>query len=86
VGLHSSQSNTHIRGVTFRVVSYSRHVNLYLAQDPEADELLSNNPFALLVGMVLDQQFPLEVAFRGPKKIADRMAAGDLQRVVHGQQ
>jgi len=61
-------------------------VNLCLAQDPEADELLSNNPFALLVGMVLDQQIPLEVAFRGPKKIADRMAAGDLQRVVLDQQ
>ncbi len=67
-------------------MSYSRHVNLCLAQDPEADELLSNNPFALLVGMVLDQQIPLEVAFRGPKKIADRMAAGDLQRVVLDQQ
>jgi uncharacterized HhH-GPD family protein len=62
-------------------------VKLCLAQEPEADQLLSANPFALLVGMVLDQQIPLEVAFRGPKKIADRMAAVDSRhRVVHGQQ
>ncbi len=47
--------------------------NLQLAQDPAADALLSADPFALLVGMVLDQQIPLEVAFAGPKKIADRM-------------
>ncbi len=62
-------------------------MNLWLAQEPEADQLLSENPFALLVGMVLDQQVPLETAFRGPKKIADRMAAaGDFHRVAHGQQ
>jgi uncharacterized HhH-GPD family protein len=50
---------------------------LQLAQDPAADALLSANPFALLVGMVLDQQIPLEVAFAGPKKIADRMGGFD---------
>ncbi len=56
-------------------------MNLCLAQDPEADELLSNNPFALLVGVLLDQQVPMETAFAGPKKIADRMGgldAGDI--------
>ena len=63
-------------------MSYSRHVNLCLAQDPEADELLSNNPFALLVGMVLDQLIPLELAFRGPKTIADRLGS---HRVVQSQ-
>lgn len=50
---------------------------LQLAQDPAADALLSANPFALLVGMVLDQQIPLEVAFAGPKKIADRIGGFD---------
>ena len=51
-------------------------MKLWLAQDPEADKLLAESPFALLVGMVLDQQIPLERAFAGPKTIADRV--GDL--------
>ncbi|OBA82072.1 hypothetical protein A9W99_12645 [Mycobacterium sp. 1164966.3] len=59
---------------------------LCLAQDPEADELLSASPMALLIGMCLDQQIPLEVAFAGPKKLADRMAAASSNRVAHGQQ
>ena len=46
---------------------------LQLVQDPAADALLDSNPFALLVGMLLDQQVPMETAFAGPKKIADRM-------------
>jgi uncharacterized HhH-GPD family protein len=50
---------------------------LQLVQDPAADALLESNPFALLVGMLLDQQYPMEAAFAGPKKIADRMG-GDL--------
>jgi uncharacterized HhH-GPD family protein len=43
-----------------------------IAQDEAADEVLSNDPFALLVGMLLDQQYPMEHAFRGPWKILDR--------------
>jgi uncharacterized HhH-GPD family protein len=50
-------------------------VKLCLAQEHDADQLLSQNPLALLIGMVLDQQVPFETAFRGPKKIADRMNA-----------
>jgi hypothetical protein len=34
--------------------------HLQLTQDPEADTLLSEDPFALLVGMLLDQQVPME--------------------------
>lgn len=55
---------------------------LQLAQDPDADALLSANPFALLVGMVLDQQIPLEVAFAGPKKIADRMGGFEVAAIA----
>jgi uncharacterized HhH-GPD family protein len=55
---------------------------LQLAQDPAADALLSADPFALLVGMVLDQQIPLEVAFAGPKKIADRMGGFDAAAIA----
>src|ERR1700722_2337624 len=52
-------------------------VKLWLAQEPDADKLLSKNPLALLVGMVLDQQIPLERAFAGPKTIAGRMGGFD---------
>ena len=57
-------------------------LKLSLAQDPDADRLLDDNPFALLVGMVLDQQIPLEVAFAGPKKIADRMGGFDAAEIA----
>lgn len=57
-------------------------VKLCLAQDPEADALLSESPFALVVGMVLDQQIPLEVAFAGPKKVADRMGGIDAAEIA----
>jgi uncharacterized HhH-GPD family protein len=57
-----------------------------LAQDPEADALLTDSALALLIGMCLDQQIPLEVAFSGPKKIADRMAAASSNRVGTCQQ
>jgi uncharacterized HhH-GPD family protein len=50
---------------------------LHLAGDSKADKLLSSNPFALLVGMVLDQQIPLEWAFTAPSLLADRMG-GEL--------
>jgi uncharacterized HhH-GPD family protein len=57
-------------------------VKLCLAQEPEADELLSENPLALLIGMVLDQQVPMETAFAGPKKIADRMGSFDATEIA----
>lgn len=48
-----------------------------IAQDPAADRVLSDDPFALLVGMLLDQQYPMEHAFRGPAKILDRFGTLD---------
>jgi uncharacterized HhH-GPD family protein len=54
------------------------NVTLHLAQDPEADELLGRSPLAALVGMLLDQQVPMEWAFKGPSTIAQRMGADDL--------
>jgi uncharacterized HhH-GPD family protein len=52
---------------------YPIKVDLHLAQDPEADALLSSSPLALLIGMVLDQQVPLEWAFRAPRELANRL-------------
>jgi uncharacterized HhH-GPD family protein len=57
-------------------------VKLCLVQDPAADALLDDNPFALLVGMLLDQQVPMETAFAGPKKIADRMGGFDAAEIA----
>ncbi|MDX6739895.1 HhH-GPD-type base excision DNA repair protein [Actinocorallia sp. A-T 12471] len=53
-------------------------VELRLAQDPDADALLARSPLAALVGMLLDQQVPMERAFGGPLTIARRMGTADL--------
>ncbi|MDP9070958.1 MAG: Fe-S cluster assembly protein HesB [Actinomycetota bacterium] len=47
--------------------------SLSLSQDPVADELLSRDPLALLIGMVLDQQIPLERAFKSPYDLQQRL-------------
>ncbi len=51
--------------------------SLTIAQDPAADKVLSEDPFALLVGMLLDQQFPMERAFAGPAKVLERFGTLD---------
>ncbi|MFE3456881.1 HhH-GPD-type base excision DNA repair protein [Nocardiopsis aegyptia] len=50
---------------------------LHITGDAEADALLSREPLALMIGMLLDQQVAMEVAFAGPKKIADRLGSLD---------
>ncbi|MCH6168691.1 HhH-GPD-type base excision DNA repair protein [Pseudonocardia alaniniphila] len=49
-----------------------------LSQDADADALLDRDPFALLVGMLLDQQFPMERAFAGPALLAQRLGRTEL--------
>ena len=51
---------------------------LQLAQDPDADALLDRDPLALLIGMLLDQQFPMERAFAGPAGLARRLGVDRL--------
>ena len=46
---------------------------LHITGDEQADALLARDPNALLIGMVLDQQVPMEKAFSGPLVIAQRM-------------
>jgi uncharacterized HhH-GPD family protein len=46
---------------------------LRLTGDEQADRLLSENGFALLIGMLLDQQIAMEVAFLGPHRLAERL-------------
>ena len=55
---------------------------LHLTGNPDADKLLNDDPFALLVGMLLDQQYPMEHAFSGPLKIANRMDGFDLHKIA----
>jgi uncharacterized HhH-GPD family protein len=57
-------------------------VKLQLAQDPAADKLLSTDPLALLIGMVLDQQIPLEWAFKGPATLKDRIGTLDAAAIA----
>jgi uncharacterized HhH-GPD family protein len=51
---------------------------LRIAQDPAADELLGRDALALLIGMLLDQQFPMERAFGSPRLLADRLGVQSL--------
>jgi uncharacterized HhH-GPD family protein len=51
---------------------------LRIAQDAAADDLLSRDPLALLIGMLLDQQFPMERAFGSPHLLAERLGVDTL--------
>ncbi|MBE7953048.1 HhH-GPD-type base excision DNA repair protein [Microbacterium oxydans] len=55
---------------------------LHITGDTAADELLTDNPLALLVGMLLDQQVPMETAFAGPLKIEQRTGAADAATIA----
>ncbi len=46
---------------------------LRITQDEAADDLLGRDPLALVLGMLFDQQFPMERAFAGPRLLAERM-------------
>jgi uncharacterized HhH-GPD family protein len=46
---------------------------LAVTGDPEADHLLNTDPLALLLGMLLDQQIPMEWAFIGPSILKERL-------------
>src|SRR3954469_20082843 len=50
-------------------------MGLHLSGNPDADKLLSEDPLALLIGMVLDQQIPLEWAFHGPYELRERLGS-----------
>jgi len=52
-------------------------IDLHITGDADADSLLSSDPFALLIGMLLDQQVPMETAFAGPAKLRDRLSGFD---------
>ena len=55
---------------------------IHITGDEHADQVLSDNPFALLLGMLLDQQFPMERAFAGPAKLRERFGDLDPARIA----
>ncbi len=56
---------------------------LHITGDPEADRVLSRDPLALLIGMVLDQQIPIEKAFSSPADLLHRLGGdGPLDAAV----
>ena len=46
---------------------------MFLAYTPEANQLLADDPMALLIGMLLDQQIPMEKAFTSPWELRARL-------------
>ena len=53
-----------------------------IAQDPAADAVLTESPFALLLGMLLDQQYRMEDAFKGGHKLLTRLGHLDPRRIA----
>ena len=56
--------------------------SLPVTGDPDADRLLVEDPLALLLGMLLDQQVPMEWAFTGPKTLRDRLGHLDAGKIA----
>jgi uncharacterized HhH-GPD family protein len=55
---------------------------LHFTGNDEADALIADDPLALLVGFVLDQQVPVPVAFAGPLKLKQRLGRLDAAEIA----
>jgi uncharacterized HhH-GPD family protein len=55
------------------VMTMSKPGSLPWTERPEANRLLAEDPLALVLGMMLDQQFPMERAFLGPQLLRERL-------------
>ena len=56
--------------------------DLAVTGNDEADQLLNKNPLALLLGMLLDQQIPMERAFKGPHTLLERLGELDASQIA----
>jgi uncharacterized HhH-GPD family protein len=54
----------------------------YITGDPDADQLLHDDPLALLLGMLFDQQVPMEWAFASPAKLKERLGGLDANAIA----
>jgi uncharacterized HhH-GPD family protein len=68
--------------VVVPVVGQDGVMAIHITGDEVADQVLTDDPFALLVGMMLDQQYPMEHAFRGPAKVLERFGTLDPARIA----
>jgi uncharacterized HhH-GPD family protein len=57
-------------------------MSLHITGDETADRLLTDDPLALLIGMLLDQQVAMETAFAGPLKISERAGTLDAAAIA----
>lgn len=57
-------------------------MTLWLTDDEDANRLLERDPLALLLGMALDQQIPMEKAFRGPQVLRERLGSLDAATIA----
>jgi uncharacterized HhH-GPD family protein len=55
---------------------------LYITGDPQTDGLLNTDGTALLIGMLLDQQVPMEKAFAGPAVLRQRLGHLDALKIA----
>jgi len=55
---------------------------LHFTGEPEADALLAEEPLALLIGFVLDQQVTVQKAFSGPLELRERLGAFDADTLA----
>jgi len=63
-------------------MSQTKPTALYFTDDHEADRLLAEDPLALLIGFVLDQQVPLQKAFFGPLDLKRRIGGLDAAAIA----
>jgi uncharacterized HhH-GPD family protein len=72
----------HAARTRIAVMATTRPTHLYFTGDDEADRFLAEEPLALLVGFVLDQQVTVQKAFAGPLEIRRRLGAFDAAAIA----
>src|SRR5919199_5901194 len=60
----------------------TRPERVHFTGDDEANALLAQDPFALLIGFALDQQVPVQTAFSGPLKLKQRVGTLEPGRIA----
>ncbi len=60
-------------------------MTIHITGDEHADQVLTDSPFALLCGMLLDQQFPMERAFAGPAKVLERFGSLEPAEIANAE-